>query len=264
MESNRTGLESCLRHLPAGLLGTHVVTLTLGSTAWKMVIIRTLVDYCRITWGTACKVLNKYPSRQVLLRTWWLLPWQPAQARSIFHTACQELPPAPTVTRFIVDVWLFTEKPATWLPGQSCPSYTPLLSPNTRVWDVTNHKTSLKMFEVRLHSPILRPLSNLPHGAEECHLVMGWLSLCASETFWGRACRMSPSRSWVSLQPPPCLPPVSSLLCTAGNMTPSPGARLNAHKPVTECVYHPERNTLIKYIAGVSNPQVEKFGHSFL
>lgn len=93
MESNRTGLESCLRHLPAGLLGTHVVTLTLGSTAWKMVIIRTLVDYCRITWGTACKVLSKYPSRQVLLRTWWLLPWQPAQARSIFHTACQELPP---------------------------------------------------------------------------------------------------------------------------------------------------------------------------
>lgn len=122
-ESNRAGLESCVWHLLAGLLGAYIVTLTLGSTAWEMVIIRTLIDYCGIAWGNACKVLSKYPSRQVLLRAGWVITVTTSHARSIFHTACQELPP-PTATRFIVDLWLFTENqwPGSlfWLPVQSC------------------------------------------------------------------------------------------------------------------------------------------------
>lgn len=84
-ESDRTAVESCLWHLLAGLPQAYIVTLTFAPIAWKMVLIRALRDYCRIRWDNACKVW------QVHLPTGWLLPWQPAHAHSIFHTACQEL-----------------------------------------------------------------------------------------------------------------------------------------------------------------------------
>lgn len=206
---------------------------------------------------------SKYPPWQVLLRTGWLLPWQPAQARSIFHTACQQL--------FFycdkVDSWCVTfyREPVTWLvvliPSPILSLNTLILSSDARVWwhgKPQNKPGNVWSQTTQSHCETLSRATHAPR-------LMGILSLGSgtvypfvpSETFWSRGCRMSPSRSWVFLQPPRRLPPVSSFICSVGNMIPSPSARLDAHKPATECVLPPERNTLIKYVAGVSNPQVE-------
>lgn len=154
---------------------------------------------------------------------------------------------ASSATRLILDVWLFTEnqRPGwlSWLQGQSCPSTHWCYLPAPR-WDgTTTLKANLEMFEVRLHSPIVRPLSRVIHASRLTGTPVTWfwdcLPLCPLWNLLSRGWRMSPSRSWVFLQPLLCLPPVSSFIWSVGNMTHCPSVRLSAHRPVTECVLPP-------------------------
>lgn len=197
-----------------------------------------------------------------------LLPWQPAMLAPSSTQLAKSSPP-PHCNKVYCWFVTFYRKPVTWLTVLTpstvlSPSahHCYLLTPECD--DVINCKASLEMFEVRLHCPVLRtpPPSKSHHASWVIGIPATWRwgrpSLCPSETFWSRECRKSPSRSCVSLQPPCCLPPVSSLLCTAGNMTPSPSARLSAHKPVTECVLPPWKKYFNKICSWSIKPSSRK------
>lgn len=257
-ESNRIALASCFWHLLAGLPQTYIVTLTLGSIAWKMVIISALRDYCRIKWDNACKVQqvptmasapqngmvitlttspgslhlpHSLPAALFLLRQGWFLMCD-------FLTRANDLAGCPILS---LNTLILSSDARVWWHGK------PQNKPGN-VWSQTT-QSHCETLSRATHAPRLMGILSLGSGTV--------YPFVPSETFWSRGCRMSPSRSWVFLQPPRRLPPVSSFICSVGNMIPSPSARLDAHKPATECVLPPERNTLIKYVAGVSNPQVE-------
>lgn len=196
-----------------------------------------------------------------------LLPWQPAMLAPSSTQLAKSFPPPPLQQGLLLicDFLQKTSDLAHCSDSQYslvslCPS---LLSSDTRVW--RRDKLQSKPGNVWSQTTLSRS-EDTPPKSHHASWVIGipatWRwgrpSLCPSETFWSRECRKSPSRSCVSLQPPCCLPPVSSLLCTAGNMTPSPSARLSAHKPVTECVLPPWKKYFNKICSWSIKPSSRK------
>lgn len=229
-----------------------------------MVLIRALRDYCRIRWDNACKVRRvpiaaSAPQNRVVITLTTSL-----SSLRLPHS----LPGAfsSSATRLILNVWLFTENQQPgwlfWLQGQSCPSTHWYYLPTPRCDGTTTLKASLEMFEVRLHSPIVRPPSpesSRPRGSQAfLSLDSGTVyPFVPSETFWAEdaECPQVGVECSCSLLSACHQYPHLSVVLVTWPIAPVPGLMPTSQQQ--SVFYHPERNTLIKYVAGLSNPQVD-------